>query len=204
MIKVDTGSNLIARYDDVIPKNVCDQIVKYVISNTSNKKNLNGSLPWFNSDTIPFVDVRDDNLKKIIDTYRFLFTQLVLDHYKQFVYPHFTDIVVWRKGMKMDFHRDNGYDGDHENQFRVRTYSMVAYLNDDYLGGETVVKLDGQPDYISTPKQGSVVIFKSNHECIHGVNKVVEGTRVTMPTWFSTGVESCETMRGFADFRVLK
>ena len=197
MIKVDTGSDLIARYDDVIPKDVCDRIINYVTSNVTDSINDNENLPWFNNDTMAFVSINDENIKKTIDTYRFLFTQLVFDHYKQFVYPHFTDIVIWREGMKMDFHKDNGYEGMNENQFKVRKYSMVAYLNDDYVGGETVIKLDGQSNYVSVPKQGSVVIFKSNEECIHGVNKVTQGTRVTLPSWFATDIESCETMQGY-------
>ena len=197
MIKIDTGSDLIARYDNVIPEHVCARIVNYVTNSIAKDKPRQGDLPWQNNDSIAFVTIQDPEIKKIIDAYRFLFTQLVFDHYKQFVYPHFSDLVLWREGMEMDFHKDDGYEGPAEEQFKVRTYSMVVYLNDDYKGGETVIKLDGKPDYVSTPKRGSVVIFKSNEECVHGVSKVTEGTRVTLPSWFATDMTSCETMLGY-------
>ena len=104
----------------------------------------------------------------------------------------------------MDLHKDNGYEGRSEDQFRMRHYSMVAYLNHDYEGGETVIKLKDKPDFISIPKQGSVVIFKSNEECIHGVNEVTDGTRITLPTWFTTDIKYCETMQGIINDRFFR
>jgi predicted 2-oxoglutarate/Fe(II)-dependent dioxygenase YbiX len=199
MIKVDTGSPLIARYDDVVSKNICERIVNYVHRLIPTKYNSQGSLPWQDNDSLAFVRIGDVELQKAIEVHRFLLTQLVNNHYNEIVYPHFTDLVVWRQGKKMDFHKDDGYEGLHENQFKTRKYSMVLYLNDNYEGGETVIKQDGQADYISVPKQGSVVIFKSNEECIHGVNEVTSGTRVTLPTWFTADIEDCETIRGFVD-----
>jgi len=204
MIKVNTGSDLIARYDSVIPENICERIVNYVTDSIPENKIRQGALPWQNNDNIPFLKIQDLEIKKLIDGYRYIFTQLVFDHYNQIVFPHFSDLVLWREGMKMDFHKDNGYEGRSEDQFRMRHYSMVAYLNHDYEGGETVIKIDGKPDYISKPKQGSVVIFKSNEECIHGVDEVTEGTRITLPTWFTTELKHCETMQGIIGDRFFR
>jgi len=204
MIKIETGTDLIARYDYVIPESICERIVNYVTDNIPENKIKQGDLPWQNNDNIPFVKIQNFEIKKLIDSYRFLFTQLVYNHYKQIVYPHFTDLVLWREGMKMAFHKDNGYEGKSEDQFRMRHYSMVVYLNSDYEGGETVIKVDGKPDYISKPKTGSIVIFKSNEECIHGVNEVTEGTRITLPLWFTTDIKYCETMEGIVNDRFFR
>jgi len=204
MIKVETGSDLIARYDNVIPESICERIVNYVTDNIPENKIKQGDLPWLNNDNIPFVNIKDVEIKKLIDGYRFLLTQLVFDHYKQIVFPHFTDLVLWREGMKMSFHKDNGYEGKNEEQFRPRTYSMVVYLNHDYEGGETIIKINNTSEYISTPKQGSIVIFKSNEECIHGVNEVTEGTRITLPIWFATEIKECETMLGKINDRLVR
>lgn len=197
MIRVETGSELITRYDNVMPKNVCDTIVEYALEKKSKDKSIEGKLPWKNNDTLAFVKIENNEIKKLIDIYRFLHTQLVFFHCKNIVFPHFYDLVVWREGMKMNFHKDDGYEGEEEDKFRVRKYSMITYLNDDYVGGETVIKLAGKPDYISVPKQGSVVIFKSNEECIHGVNEIKSGTRVTLASWFTNDINHCETMHGY-------
>lgn len=204
MLKIDTGTDLIARYDNIIPEHVCNHIVNYVKNSISDNKIKQGDLPWLNSDNIPFVKVQDEEIKKLIDSYRFLFTQLTFFHFRQIVYPHFSDLVLWRPGMKMAFHKDNGYEGRSEDQFRMRHYSMVAYLNHDYKGGETVIKIKDRPDYVSVPKQGSVVIFKSNEECIHGVNEVTDGIRVTLPTWFATDIKHTETILGYPNERFFR
>jgi hypothetical protein len=197
MIKIDTGSNLIARYDNAIPPSVCNHIINSVKNQIPDDKKITEGLPWHNSDNVAFVLLKNKEIKKIVDGYRFLLTQLVYEHYKTIVYPHFTDLVIWRPGTKMGFHKDDGYEGEDQNQFRVRKFSMITYLNDDYIGGETVIKLKDSDDYVSVPKQGSVVIFKSNDECIHGVNEVTKGTRFTLATWFATDIKDCELSEGY-------
>jgi hypothetical protein len=195
MIQIDTGSAIIARYDNVVPPHVCNKIIKYILKEMREKKvAANGLLPWQNNDSFDFLRVKDKEVRAEIDLYRFTLTQLVSKKYDQIVYPHFSDLVVWRKGVKMDFHKDDGYEGPNENVFRMRKYSTILYLNDDYLGGETVIHQANKPDYISTPKQGSVVIFKSNDECEHGVNEILEGTRYTIASWFSLDINDCEVV----------
>lgn len=196
MIKIDTGSNLIARYDEVVPESFCEAVIDYIHKEKPLDKIITEGMPWHNSDSIPFVSIKDQKLRGLVDSYRFLLTQLVHDTFDDIVYPHFSDIVVWRKNMEMDFHKDNGYEGEDQNVFRMRKYSMVLYLNDNYLGGETVIRQENKPDYVSVPKQGSVVIFKSNDECIHGVNKIIKGTRYTLATWFADDVQHCESIDG--------
>lgn len=191
MNNIDTGTKLIARYDNVVPDNICNLFVAFIRSQIPEQKNIVQGMPWHNGDNIPFTDITVRGIRALVDRYRFLFVQLVNSHYKQIVYPHFADFVVWRKGMEMGLHKDNGYNGN--TYLAARKYSMVAYLNDDYTGGETVVKFDDK-EYVSVPKKGSVVIFKSNEECLHSVNKVIEGTRFTLATWFTNDIECCEVL----------
>lgn len=194
MMKIETGTHLVGRYDEVLPASVCDLVVNYLNREKPAPERTNGSLPWHNSDNIGFSKVLDTSLRATLDRYRFLFNQLVCYQYNVIAYPHFSDLVIWREGMSMDFHKDDGYEGLKENVFRVRKYSMVVYLNDNYAGGETVIQLANSEPYVSRPKKGSLVIFKSNDECIHGVNKVIEGTRYTMANWFATDISSCEVV----------
>lgn len=196
MRKIETGSPIIGRYDDVVSSEFCDSIVEHMRSIfPENKEIIEGHLPWHMDDRKPFRDIKDIDIRSSIDRFRFLLTQLTYQTYNEICYPHFTDIVLWREGMSMGFHKDDGYEGPEENIFRVRHFSSVLYLNDDYEGGETVIKQSGKPDFISVPKKGSIVIFKSNDECLHGVNKVTRGTRYTMPSWLTRNIEACEVIQ---------
>lgn len=191
MIKVETGTNLIARYDYVVPEDFCDQLVKYIRTEKPLIKTVTAGYPWNNNDNISFANIADKNVRAVVDSYRFLFTQMVGNHYNKIVYPHFSDLVVWRKGMSMPFHKDDGY--QNREYFSARKYSMVAYLNDNYSGGETVIKYEDK-EFVSKPKKGSIVFFKSNEECLHCVNEVLQGTRYTLATWFTEDVGLCDVL----------
>jgi len=63
-----------------------------------------------------------------------------------------------------------------------RDYTALAYLNDDFTGGELV--FPGH-DLIITPKPGLLVGFHSNHKFVHAVSKVLSGKRYSLPVWFT-------------------
>jgi predicted 2-oxoglutarate/Fe(II)-dependent dioxygenase YbiX len=190
MIKVNTDTDLIARYDDVIPDDVCDSIVRYIQSEKPFiRLTISGELPWNNSDSIKYIDIQDKAVRGLVEKYRFLLTQIAGNHYNNILYPHFSDLVLWRNGMKMSFHKDDGY--QNWEYFKARKYSSVAYLNDNYVGGETVIKYENK-EYVSKPKKGSVVFFKSNEECLHCVNEIYSGTRYIFANWFTLDINSCE------------
>lgn len=63
-----------------------------------------------------------------------------------------------------------------------RDYTGLAYLNDDFTGGELVFP---DRDVVITPKPGSFVAFPSNHKFVHAVTKVLSGKRYSLPVWFS-------------------
>jgi len=61
-------------------------------------------------------------------------------------------------------------------------YTGIAYLNDDFMGGELVF-----PDLniVIAPRPGLLVGFPSNHEFVHAVPKVLSGKRYSLPIWFT-------------------
>jgi hypothetical protein len=93
-------------------------------------------------------------------------------------------LVRWDHGATQAAH------GDRENKDgtlkpkRIRDYdiSSVLYLNDDFDGGNTYFT---QHDISVKPKQGSVVIFPGDRYYIHGVSEVQNGTRFTVPKFWT-------------------
>jgi hypothetical protein len=109
---------------------------------------------------------RDTFILKIKDN-------LLLDHLKdefkidKLQTPDNLEIVQWPENSFMDPHYDKG-----------DTLAFIINLNDDYVGGETII--DGLK---VVPKIGRVVIF-SNGRLKHSVNKVEKGNRYTLIGWY--------------------
>ena len=63
-----------------------------------------------------------------------------------------------------------------------RQMSMVAYLNDEYEGGELeFINFDLK----IKPQKGSVILFPSAFPYAHIAHPVDIGTKYAMVTWFS-------------------
>jgi hypothetical protein len=68
------------------------------------------------------------------------------------------------------------------NHTPQRDYTGLAYLNDDFTGGELAFQ---DLNVVITPKPGLLVGFPSNHDFVHAVPKVVSGKRYSLPVWFT-------------------
>jgi hypothetical protein len=68
------------------------------------------------------------------------------------------------------------------NHTPQRDYTGVAYLNNDFRGGELVFP---DLDITIAPRAGLLVGFPSNHEFVHAVPKVLSGKRYSLPVWFT-------------------
>lgn len=82
-------------------------------------------------------------------------------------------IKAWNEGQYMGPH----FDGQDKN--KDLAFSLVAYINDDYQGGEISF-----PNHNVTikPKAGSLIMFPSQEPYIHEVKPIVSGTRYMSPT----------------------
>ena len=67
-----------------------------------------------------------------------------------------------------------------------RDYTGIAYLNDNFTGGELVFP---HLDVVIAPKPGLLVAFPSNHRFVHAVPKVLSGKRYSLPVWFTMDSE---------------
>jgi hypothetical protein len=185
MNKIYTGYDLITRYDNVIEDNECDIIYNYVYNIKKDNKPLDiKQMPWHEKDTLSYNKISDITIKQYIDTIKYKIKKIIDDNYNTEVFPHFSDLVFWRTGRTMWWHKDNGYE-DTDPILKVREYSVVCYINDQYSGGETLIK-QGSSIYTSVPKKGSVVIFTSDERCEHRVSEIKDGNRLTLAIWYTT------------------
>jgi hypothetical protein len=81
-------------------------------------------------------------------------------------------IKAWNEGQSMGPHFD-GQDGNKDLAF-----SLVAYINDDYEGGE--ISFPNHNVSIK-PKAGSLIMFPSQEPYIHEVKPITSGTRYMSP-----------------------
>lgn len=101
-----------------------------------------------------------------------------------------THFVKWIPGMNSKLHCDcEKPDGSPAiaADFYKYNVSVLMYPNDNYIGGEITF-----PDYglVIKPKAGSMIMFPGNGAYRHTVERVKEGIRYTMPSWYSFNVEN--------------
>jgi len=84
-----------------------------------------------------------------------------------------THIAKFEKGRGMHEHYDAS---------RPLDIATLVYLNDEYEGGDIYF-----PKYKISykPKPGDLLCFPDNPNFIHGVKPIIDGTRFTLPRWFT-------------------
>ena len=78
-------------------------------------------------------------------------------------------VVKWPPGSKMAPHVDDSLNDK---------FAAIVYLNDNYIGGETVFD-----ELTIFPEKGKLVIFE-NSKLQHSVSEIVSGVRYTLALWF--------------------
>jgi Rps23 Pro-64 3,4-dihydroxylase Tpa1-like proline 4-hydroxylase len=187
MKQIETNSELFFKFENVLDKSFCKTLKDYVFTKIKLDNELtNEKLPWVEEKTITWKNIDNEKIKQDILKYKFYLTQLIYNNYKKFLYPIYTDLVVWQKGKKMEIHQDNSNNRD--LLLKKRIISTVTYLNEDFEGGETIIYKNDKDFFINKPKTGSVLIFTSDEKCKHSVNEIISGERITMPIWFTDDI----------------
>ena len=99
--------------------------------------------------------------------------------------PLWTDTVqlnVWEQGSCLPPHTDNSNPNGTPHTTPWRDFSSIVYLNDDYEGGELYFTAQ---DRVLKPKRGMLVAFSAGYHHEHGVLKVTQGRRITMPAFYT-------------------
>ena len=90
-------------------------------------------------------------------------------------------IVRWRVGDGQEPHADKQELDGTPNPYPENDIASLVYLNDDYEGGEIYFP---NQNLQFKPNAGSLVFFPGDIYYLHGVTKVTEGTRYTMPNFW--------------------
>ena len=104
-------------------------------------------------------------------------------HYSTKLYPHASQNIKSTEGLLSVLkYIKSGYLPEHQDQgVSSRVLSTVAYLNDDYVGGEIYFP---QVDIEIKPEAGSIVFFPSNFVFTHTVKPIIKGFRYAVPQWY--------------------
>ena len=164
--------------DNFISKAACKRLISY------QKNNCPKNMPkgyWNNR----IVSSYDKSIKNLINSIHHKVLSLVQKFYNEDVlYLEFSNLVYWGKGMELVPHADNFWIDNPKkpHNYSHRVYSSILYLNDNFKGGETY--FPGH-NYSIKPKSGTLTFYTSGAKHVHGVKKVISGTRYTLGTWYT-------------------
>jgi hypothetical protein len=93
------------------------------------------------------------------------------------------DVLCYGPGGRYDPHADSENRDPATGEWRrvlERDFSLLVYLNDDYVGGE--LEFPGLC-YRLRPRRGTLVAFPSDHRYLHAALPVESGTRFVIVSW---------------------
>lgn len=119
---------------------------------------------FYGNKIIPVIPLLQD------DVLRFVFTRICahIQAIDNNLFPNNMEIVKWHEDKHQEAHVD----------FEYHPYTSIIYLNDDYEGGETFID-----QRTIKPERGKMITFQGA-DMLHGVKKIIKGTRYTIPIWY--------------------
>lgn len=159
-----------------LPRNI--HAASVITTDSDNKINSE----YRNTSTI---SLPDDIVLNLIRNISIFYDSYLKQYYhqnlKQVEIPQF---LCYDINGKYDVHNDSEdfIDGKLK-RIANRDLTILAYLNDDYEGGELEF-----PDFglKIKPKENMVIVFPSYYEFQHKVNPVTDGKRYTLAAWIET------------------
>jgi len=185
-------SDLITVVDNFVDKSFCKKTYNFLLGKTNCPYYNDNNMPWFIGNNVFYYNIDNKALNKKVIEINYSVAELLTTIHKVQVYPHFCDLVLWREGQSMERHVDDGSNSNNREDLNMRKYSAILYLNDDYIGGKTFIKVTNETDYFSVPKTGTLVMFTGDSRSAHGVTKIEKGNRGTIAMWFCTDKQFCQ------------
>lgn len=175
-------------WEDLVDLEDLTKIHDWWKSEKENDINDFDTLPWFEDSALYWSECIGTPIENEVRKIRDKMLEAARKSYNnKEIVPNTTTLVHWKEGKYMDAHKDDGYADDKDTLF-MREVTAVMYINDDYQGGETfVLNEDTHQEEISyVPKKNTMLMFKSDSSCEHGVKEITAGRRLTISMWFTT------------------
>tara|TARA_Y100000004_G_C8947498_1_gene426966 strand:- start:1117 stop:1626 length:510 start_codon:yes stop_codon:yes gene_type:complete len=147
--------------------NLDDQTTKYLID--SFKENIMNTYVWDETRVLSLDRVdKGEFYYRVLDLAKHV--KSLVFHDEKFSTLQNVEIVKYPCGAHKNFHKDRTR--------KTTTGASITYLNDDYIGGQTVIEgIDVQP------LSGRTVYF-DGMEFRHAVSNVIKNDRYTLSMWY--------------------
>lgn len=168
--------------EDFISEPECNIIINFAEKHLELFDNSHQNNPFWDKRVINVKDFKDPNIKDLLVHINKNVGETVKMLCGEQVYPDTLQIVRWIRGYELNPHADKENPNGDPHPFPWRDFATLVYLNDNYVGGEIHWPNKNKE---MKPKKGSLVIFPGTLEFLHGVRETTEGTRYTMPSFFT-------------------
>ena len=171
-------SHRVISIDNFLSEEECTQGVSFInsLGNEEFKDNALASTAIHNDYSIEVMNKHSERLIPMIKAYY---------QWKPELYLREGFWTIWKPGSSSGAHSDA-----HGPDLYDNLYSVVIYLNDDYVGGKIFFP---HQDVIIQPTKGQCVIFPcGGYEYFHGVTEVEDGLRMTLALWYWDGTHNRE------------
>ena len=168
---INSSIKAITVVDDLYTVDECSELISYFKSNQQNFK-------YWNITKTTFFPIVESTNGKYIDEISKKYSSKLLNIVSN-VRPDRCHIELREVGTNMEMHFDTGT--------VYNAFTSVTYLNDDYEGGETIIRPHGENsdryNTVIVPKVGRTVFYDGAY-FEHAVSEVKGSNRFTMPMWY--------------------
>lgn len=174
--------------EDFCPPSFCERLVEESRHRRDNQSVIGGNVKDTKiRDACDISFASQDPLRVELEEY---FTRQMLSYVEAYNFRALNTAELFPEICVVSYNNQRGYiphvDANrpfNENK-QTRFISVVAYFNDDYLGGDVYFPEIGVS---FKPKRGSCLVFPSDDLFLHGV-KPVKGFKLISPCWFYSKV----------------
>jgi hypothetical protein len=162
---IELSSNIFI-YKNFISESECKTLYNFCIALSETDWNFKSKHEWF-----------DGKVSIPTDELLFLYKRISDLVYPQYKMLPSLNLRRLKEGQDMYLHTDSLQDNknvSYNSKNYTIEYGIVAYINDDYSGGELYYP-NKNLEY--KPSAGDLVIHGSHKDCEHGVKKVITGNR---------------------------
>lgn len=161
-------------------------IISYINNNSDDFGELKDNDYW-SGRTLYYNGLADNGIQKLILRATQYGSKILLDtisteNSKQ-IYCEHLSIARWPKGYELLPHADaENPPGFPKHPYPWRDFAMITFLNNNFEGG--LLYFPNQKIDI-VPKPGYTIIFPGTLEYLHGVTKILSGTRYTIASFWT-------------------